>query len=170
MRRIVVRAYDALLRLYPEPFRSRYDAEMLLDFEDGLGAAATNGVLAVATFVRCAVGDVVVSLVRERMGSGRAVRLAITAAITLLLWGLALRPWSWRWDIQPGPPAHARFARPVTEIELLILALLALVPVMVVFLLARQLARSMSFRRRTEASASVSRNAPSPPGGASTSV
>ena len=160
----MVRAYDAILRLYPESFRSRYAAEMLLDFEDGLGAARKNGVLAVAKFVRCAVGDFVVSLFREWIGAGRAVGVAITTAITLLLWGLALRPWSWRWDIQPGPPVRARFARPVTEIELLMLALLALVPVVVVLLLAAQLARSMSFRRRTGRTDTVSRNAESPPG------
>jgi hypothetical protein len=157
----VVRAYDAILRLYPESFRSRYAAEMLLDFEDGLGAAGKNGVLAVAKFVRCAVGDFVVSLFREWIGAGRAVGVAITTAITLLLWGVALRPWSWRWDIQPGPPVRARFARPVTEIELL---MLALVPVVVVFLLAAQLALSMSFRRRTGRTDTVSRNAESPPG------
>jgi hypothetical protein len=156
----VLRAYDAILRLYPESFRSRYAAEMLLDFEDGLGAAGKNGVLAVAKFVRCAVGDFVVSLFREWIGAGRAVGVAITTAITLLLWGLALRPWSWRWDIQPGPPVPARFARPVTEIELM---MLALVLVVVVLLLAAQLARSMSFRRRTGRTDTVSRNAESPP-------
>jgi hypothetical protein len=139
----VVRAYDVCLRLYPESFRSRYAAEMLLDFEDGLAAAAPHGILAVFTFVRCAGGDFVVSLFREWIGAGCAVRVAITTAMTLLLWGLALRPWSWRWDIQLGPPVHARFARPVTEIELLMLALLALVPVMVILVLAGQLARSM---------------------------
>jgi hypothetical protein len=160
----VVRAYDAILRLYPESFRSRYAAEMLLDFEDGLGAAGKNGVLAVATFVRCAMGDFVVSFFREWIDTGRAVRVAITTAITLLLWGLALRPWSWRWDIPPGPPAAARFARPVTEIELLTLALLALVPVVVGLLLAGPLALSMSFRRRTARTETVSRNAESPPG------
>lgn len=151
-----------ILRLYPHSFRSRYAAEMMLDFEDGLGAAAQDGVLAVATFVRCALGDFVVSLFRERLGAGRAIRVAVTAALTLFLWGLALRPWSWRWDIQPGPPVRARFVRPATEIELLILALLALVLVVVVVLWAGQLPRSMSFRRRTERTGIVPRSAESP--------
>lgn len=57
---------------------------------------------------------------------------------------------------------YARFARPVTEIELLMLAFLALVPV-VVLLFAAQLALSMSFRRRTGRANVVSRNAASPP-------
>ena len=164
MQRLVVRAYDAILRLYPESFRSRYAAEMLLDFEDGLGAAGKTGVLAIATFLRCAAGDSVVSLFREWIGAGRAVGVAITTAITLLLWGLALRPWSWRWDIQPGPPVSARFARPVTETELLMVALLALLPAVVILLLAAQLALSMSSRRRTRRTSTVSRNAESPPG------
>lgn len=164
MRRLVVRAYEVILWLYPESFRLRYAAEMLLDFEDGLGAAGKSGVLAVATFVGCAVGDFVVSLFREWIGADRAVRVAIATAITLLLWGLALRPWSWRWDIQPGPPVRERFGRPLTEIELLMLALLALVPVVVVLLLASQLARSMSFHRHTGRTDSVSYNAESPPG------
>jgi hypothetical protein len=158
----VVRAYDAILRLYPHSFRSRYAVEMLLDFEDGLGAAANNGVLAVAMFVRRALGDFVVSLFREWIGAGRAIRAAVTAAITLLLWGLALRPWSWRWDIQPGPPVRARFVRTATEIELLILALLVLVPVVVVLLSAGQLARSMSYRSGTERTDIVPRSAESP--------
>jgi hypothetical protein len=164
----VVRAYDVILRLYPESFRSRYAAEMLLDFEDGLRAAGKNGVLAVATFVRCAVGDFVVSLFREWI-AGRAARVAITTATTLLLWGLALRPWSWRWDIQPGPRVRARFARPVTEIELLMLALLALVSV-VVLLLAGQLALSVSFRRRTGGQTPLRATRNRRPGGAATSV
>lgn len=106
MRRLLVRAYHAVLRLYPESFRSRYAAEMLLDFEDGLGAARKNGVLAVAKFMRCAVGDVVASVCREWIGSGSGVGVAITTVITLLLWGLALRPWSCHW--KPAWSARTR--------------------------------------------------------------
>jgi hypothetical protein len=157
VRSIVVRAYDAFLRLYPEPFRSRYAAEMLLDFEEGLGAAAPHGVLAVAAFVRGALGDFVVSLFREWIGAGRAVRVAITMAITLLLWGLALRPWSWPWDTPLRPLAHPRVARPVTEVELLMLALLALVPVMVVLLLVGN-DRSLPRRARHPAKPSCARS------------
>ena len=166
----MVRVYHALLRLYPESFRSRYAVEMLLDFEDGLGAARKNGVLAVAKFVRCAVGDFVVSVFREWIGSGSAAGVAITSVITLLVWGLALRPWSWPWESQPGPPVRARFARPVTEIELLMLGCLALVPVVVVLLVAGQLARSMSFRRCTGATDTVLRNTECRRGGVATSV
>lgn len=156
----MVRVYQAILRLYPESFRSRYAVEMLLDFEDGLGAARKNGVLAAAKFLRCAVGDLVVSLFREWIGARGAVGVAITTAITLLLWGLALRPWSWPWDTQP---ARAPSARPVTDIEFLMLALPAFVPV-VVLLFAAQLALSMSFRGRVGTPDIVSRNAGSPPG------
>jgi hypothetical protein len=45
----------------------------------------------------------------------------------------------WNWDIEPGPPAGARSAPPVTEGELLVLAVLALVPIVVVILFAGRL-------------------------------
>jgi hypothetical protein len=59
---------------------------------------------------------------------------------------LALRPWTW-WDIQPGPPAHARSAPPATEAELLVLAALALLPVIVVILFAGHLTRASRLAR-----------------------
>jgi hypothetical protein len=137
----VVHAYAVLLRLYPKPFRRRYAAEMSLDFEDALYAARTRGWVAVGTFAMRALGDLTVSLPREWARTSRLALTAATAAITALLWGLALRPWAWR-DIQPGPPAHARNAPPVTETELLVLAVLALLPVVVVILFAGRLARA----------------------------
>ena len=103
----MVHAYAVLLRLYPEAFRRRYAAEMLLDFADALDAARAGGWVAVGAFALRALGDLAVSLLREWTRTGRLALTAATAGVTLLLWALALRPWAWRWDIQPGPPPHA---------------------------------------------------------------
>ena len=137
----MVHAYEVLLRLYPEAFRHRYGVEMALDFEDALGDARAAGWYAVGAFALRAMGDLAVSLVKEWTRAGRVAIAAAAAAVTLALWGLALRPWMWRWDIQPGPPAHARNAPPVTEVELLVLAAVAMVPVAVVILFAGRLVR-----------------------------
>jgi hypothetical protein len=132
-------AYDVLLRLYPEPFRRRYGMEMSLDFADGWREARAGGILAAAAFAARASGDLAVSLLREWTRGPRVVIGALAAGVTLLLWGLALRPWAWRWDIQPGPPPQMRSAPPVTETELLVLAAAAMIPVIVVLLLATRL-------------------------------
>jgi hypothetical protein len=141
----VVYAYHVLLRLYPEAFRRRYAAEMSLDFEDALDVARACGRMAVAAFTVRALGDLIMSLLREWTRTGRLVLGAVSATITLLLWGLALRPWTWNRDLQPGPPAHARQV-PVTEGELLVLAVLALLPVVVLILFAGHLTRATSPR------------------------
>jgi hypothetical protein len=142
----VVHAYAVLLRLYPRAFRRRYAAEMSLDFEDALCAARAAGRAAVGAFAMRALGDLAVSLAREWSRTGRLALTAATAGLTALLWGLALRPWAWR-RIQPGPPAHASSAPPITAAELLVLAVLALLPVVVVILLAGHLTRAQPSRR-----------------------
>ena len=136
----MIHAYAVMLWLYPQPFRRRYAAEMLLDFEDALYVARAGGWIAVGAFAMRALGDLVVSLAREWSRTGTLAFTAATAAITALLWGLALRPWAW-WDIQPGPPEHVRNAPPVTDADLLALAVLALLPVVVVILFAERLVR-----------------------------
>ena len=88
-------AYDMLLRLYPEPFRRRYGAEMSLDFTDGWAEARATGPAAVLRFACRVAGDLAVSLLREWTRGARLVIVAATAGVTLLLWGLALRPWVW---------------------------------------------------------------------------
>jgi hypothetical protein len=143
----VVHVYTVLLRLYPEAFRRRYAAEMSLDFADALDAARVRGPMAVAAFAGRAMGDLVMSLLHEWTRSGRLALGALTAGVTLLLWGLALRPWAWNWNIQPGPPPHAG-GLPVTEGELLVLAVLALVPVVVLILFAGHFTRAVSPRAR----------------------
>jgi hypothetical protein len=139
--RVVIDAYALLLWLYPQPFRRRYAVEMLLDFEDALYAARGDGWVAIGRFAMRALGDLAVSLAREWSRNSRLALTAATAAITALLWGLALRPWAWP-NIQPGPPPHARSAPPVTEVQLLVLALLALLPVVVAILFAGHLTRA----------------------------
>jgi len=130
----VIHAYEVLLRLYPDAFRRRYGAEMALDFADALDAARAGGSMAVARFAARALGDLAMSVLREWTRAGRLGWVAATAGITL-----ALRPWMWNWDIEPGPPADGRSAPPVTEGELLVLAVLALVPIVVVILFAGRL-------------------------------
>jgi hypothetical protein len=141
-------AYDVLLRLYPDAFRRRFGVEMSLDFADGWTAARAGGTVAALAFAWRVAGDLVVSLLREWTRGPRPAIAAITAGVTAVLWGLALRPWMWKWDIQPGPPAHARTAPPVTEVELLVLAVTAMVPVVVIILFASFLARPTSVRAR----------------------
>jgi len=137
----VIHAYEVLLRLYPDAFRRRYGAEMALDFADALDAARAGGSMAVAGFAARAVGDLAMSVLREWTRAGRLGFVAATAGITLALWGLALRPWMWNWDIEPGPPAGARSAPPVTEGELFVLAVLAMLPVIAVLLFASRLVK-----------------------------
>ena len=140
-------AYDVLLRLYPEAFRRRYGVEMSLDFADGWAEARAGGPITVVWFATRVAGDLAVSLLREWT---RGVRLAIVAAsagVTLLLWGLALRPWAWRWDIQPGPPPHAP-AIDVTAAQLVGLAAVAMLPVILVLLFATRLVKRREPSRR----------------------
>jgi hypothetical protein len=114
---------------------------MSLDFEDALCAARAGGWVAVGAFAMRALGDLAVSLPREWARTAELGFTAATAGLTALLWGLALRPWTWR-DIQPRPPAHARSAPPATETELLVLAALALLPVVAVILFAGHFTRA----------------------------
>jgi len=141
-------AYETLLRLYPEAFRRRYGTEMSLDFADGWNEARARGPAAALAFAARVAGDLVVSLLREWT---RGIRLAIaaaTAAVTLLLWGVVLRPWAWRWDIQIGPPPQAQNAPPVTEAELLVLATAVLIPILVVLVCASRLVKRREVPRR----------------------
>ena len=100
-------AYEVLLCLYPTAFRRRYGGEMSLDFAEGWAEAHDAGRAAMVAFVARAAVDVSVSLARE-WTRGPHVGVAVaTAAVTLLLWGLALRPWAWHWEMQPRVPAAA---------------------------------------------------------------
>jgi len=130
------KAYDVLLRLYPEGFRRRYGAEMALDFADGWMEARAAGATGALRFAARAAGDLAMSLLREwTHGAGVAI-VAATAGTTLLLWGLALRPWAWNWNIQPGPPRHAYHAASASEVDLFVLAAVAMIPIVVVLLFA----------------------------------
>jgi hypothetical protein len=137
---MVRHAYDMLLRLYPETFRRRYGAEMSLDFVDGWTEARSRGPMALLGFASRVAGDLAVSLVREWTRGVRLAIVATTALVTLILWGVALRPWAWRWDIQPGPPPDTPNTT-VTEAQLLMLAAGALVPVIVVLLFATRMVK-----------------------------
>jgi hypothetical protein len=129
--------YDRFLRLLPEDFRRRYGVEMALDFEDGWREAATGGWRRRVEFGMRASGDLAVSLLREWTRGARLSVVAATASVSALLWGLALRPWSWHWQTSPSP-RHAAVV-PVTEAELLVLAGAAMLPVLVVLLFASRL-------------------------------
>jgi hypothetical protein len=138
--RIVRHAYDALLRLYPESFRRRYGAEMSLDFADGWADARMGGPMARVGFASRVAGDLAVSLVREWTRGAHLVIMAAAAVITLLLWGVALRPWAWKWDLRPGPPLRTPVAD-ITEGQLLMLAAGALIPVIVELLFATRMVK-----------------------------
>jgi hypothetical protein len=129
-------AYDLVLRLYPEGFRRRYGAEMSLDFADGWTEARAAGAIGALRFAARAAGDLAMSLLREWTHGASVAIVAAAAGTTLLLWGLALRPWAWNWNIQPGPPRHAYHAASVTEADLFVLAAVAMLPIVVVLLFA----------------------------------
>lgn len=141
------RAYEKLLRLYPESFRRRYGVEMSLDFVDGWHEARAHGRAATIVFAGRVAGDLVVSLLREWTRGARLAIVAATAGVTLLLWGLALRPWAWNWNIQPGP----RQPGPVEDVtpgQLLALAAAAMIPVLVVLLFATRMVKRREAPRR----------------------
>ena len=128
-------AYDVLLRLYPVAFRRRYGVEMSCDLADGWAEARARGRMASLAFVHRAAGDLAVSLVREWTRGARLGIVVATAGVTTLLWSLALRPWLWAWSFRQIPPRPAAPAD-VTEAELLIVAVGAMIPVIVVLLMA----------------------------------
>ena len=140
-------AYERLLRLYPDAFRRRYGVEMALDFADGWAEARACGRLAALAFLRRAAGDLAVSLLREWASGARLAIVAATAGVTLLLWSLALRPWLWAWSFRQIPPRPAPQAD-VTEAELLMVAVGAMLPVIVVLLLATRLVKRREPQRR----------------------
>jgi hypothetical protein len=140
-------AYDMLLRLYPDAFRRRYGVEMSLDFADGWAAARAGGPTAVLAFASRVAGDLVVSLLREWTRGARLAIVAATVGVTLLMWGIALRPWAWIWSIQPGPPPHAAVTD-VTAAQLIGLAAAAMLPVILVLLFATRLVKRRELQRR----------------------
>lgn len=140
-------AYERLLRLYPDAFRRRYGVEMALDFADGWAEAAARGRAATLAFAARAAGDLAVSVVREWTRGVRLAILAATAAVTLALWSLALRPWAWKWTIRPGGPANAP-AENVTPEMLLGLAAAAMIPVLFVLVFATRMVKRRELPRR----------------------
>ena len=107
------RFYEVLLRLYPAPFRLRYETEMVQLFGDQLRDARTAEGQAgvVATWFR-AIGDLVTTAVGERLrgdgGVGRSLEPPPTPAMRLLgLIGLLGGAWfvAWLLPFVPwGPP------------------------------------------------------------------
>jgi hypothetical protein len=139
-------AYDVLLRLYPETFRRRYGVEMSLDFADGWAEARAGGPAAALVFAAHVAGDLVVSLLREWTRGARLAIVAATAGVTLLLWSVALRPWAWHWNIQPGPPNVP--VDEATAAELLVIAAGAMLPVIVVLLFSLRMVKRRELPRR----------------------
>jgi hypothetical protein len=153
--------YDLFLRLLPEDFRRRYGVEMALDFEDGWRAAAAGGWRRRVEFGMRASGDLAVRLLREWTRGARVGVVAATAGVTALVWGLALRPWSWPWQTLPSP-RHAADV-PATEAELLVLAGTAMLPVLVVLLFASRLVQRRARRQSWPSKDKVERTRVSTP-------
>ena len=134
----LVRAYRVVLACYPGDFRRRYAQEMRLDFEDALQEAVAAGAVAVLR-VACRQGtDTCWSLVREWSRGPRVVTAAATTVITVALWGLALRPWSWPRHV-PARHRDSVTTAPVDGWELLVLAAAAIGPVIGAIVLASRL-------------------------------
>jgi hypothetical protein len=134
----LVRIYRVALWLYPEAFRRRYADEMRLDFEDALQGAVAAGAIAVLLFASRQTADMGSSLLREWSRGTRAATIAVTAVITAALWGLALRPWACKRSIQPINRGTFTTA-PVDLWALFVIAIVAMVPVIVLIVLAPRL-------------------------------
>ena len=139
----VVRTYRLALSCYPEPFRRRYADEMRLDFEDALQEAVAAGAIAALLFACRQTADVCSSLLREWTRGTRVATAAATTVITVTLWGLALRPWTWKGSIQPLS-RRTSVAAPVEVWELFVIAIVAMVPVIVLIVLAPRLVQRVS--------------------------
>ena len=87
------------------------------------------------------------SLLREWTRGSRFAIGAVTTGVTLLLWGMALRPWMWNWDTQPGPRDPGAVAD-VTAAQLLALAAAAMIPVILVLLFATRMVNRRAPTRR----------------------
>lgn len=143
----LVRAYRVALWFYPEAFRRRYADEMLLDFEDALREAVAAGAIAALLFACRQTADMCSSLIREWSCGTRAPTIAATTVITVALWGLALRPWAWDRSIQPRNRGTFTTA-PVDVWELFVIAIAAMVPVIVLILLASSWSRGVHTQTR----------------------
>lgn len=143
----LVRAYRLTLSFYPAAFRRRYADEMRLDFEDGLHEAVAAGALAALRFACRAAVDTCASLLREWSRGTRAATAAAATAITIALWGLALRPWAWKPSIRPQSRGSSMIA-PVEVWELIVMAVVALVPVIVLIVIAPRLVQRAPIHRR----------------------
>ena len=134
----LVRAYRVALWFYPEAFRRRYADEMCLDFEDAVQEALAAGASAALFFACRQAADMCFSLVREWSRGTRAVTAAATTVITVVIWGLALRPWVWKQTIQPRSSGTFTTA-PVDVWELFLIGIVAMVPVVVLIVFAPRL-------------------------------
>jgi uncharacterized membrane protein YidH (DUF202 family) len=91
--------------------------------------------------------DMCASLLREWSRGTRAMTAAATTGITIALWGLALRPWTWKESIRPQDRGTSMTA-PVEVWELIAIAVVALVPVVVLIVLAPRLVQRVTTHRR----------------------
>jgi hypothetical protein len=157
----LVRAYRLALSFYPPAFRRRYADELRLDFEDGLHEAVATGAFVAVLFACRTTVDLCASLLREWSRGTRAATAAATTGVTIALWGLALRPWTWKPSFQPQS-RDAFSTAPVDVWELVAIAVAALVPVIAVIVLAPWLVPCRARRRVIQAQAPPSVLARSP--------
>ena len=143
----LVRVYRLALLLYPAAFRRRYADEMRLDFEDALHDAVVAGAVASLLFLCRQCADVGSSLLREWSRGTNAATAAATTVVTVALWGLALRPWTWK----PGNPLPSRATvvpQPIEVWQLFVIAIVAMVPVIVLIVFAPRLVQRVPTHRR----------------------
>ncbi len=87
---LIVRLYDALLMLYPEPFRSAYRAEMRQVFQDCCRASGTWADL-LRLWLHCS-GDLLVNVIAERLRQMTRLRFwadLLAKLAALLAFGLS---------------------------------------------------------------------------------
>jgi hypothetical protein len=141
----LVRAYRVALWFYPGAFRRRYADEMRLDFKDAVHDAVAAGAVTTLLFACRQTTDLCSSLLREWSRDTRAATAVATTVITAVLWGLALRPWAWKPSVQPRDRQTFATA-PVDVWELFLVAIVAMVPGILLIVLAPRLtAREPTF-------------------------
>jgi hypothetical protein len=141
----LVRAYRVALWFYPGAFRRRYADEMRLDFEDAVQEAVSAGAVTAILFACRQTTDLCSSLLREWSRGTRAATAVATTVITVALWGVALRPWTWKASVQPRD--RQTFATAPADVwELFLVAIVAMVPALLLIVLAPRLtAREPTF-------------------------
>jgi hypothetical protein len=98
------RLYTWLLRLYPTTFYDQFARDMSADFRDGHAAARRDGLRTRLSFTARSYGDLVVSLLSQRVDTERFVIWRMSVLVALAIWAVAVGVASFEWSNGPARP------------------------------------------------------------------